>query len=104
MHFNKLILQILLLRNFVNFLLSLADKVTTGTYDFVILIIKIILLESILLLLFPPAADKTQYFVYLRFNSTLQLMAFRKISKNYLNILMAQQLLHFLEFYYLHHL
>ena len=61
--------------------MSLADKVTTGTYNFVSLIVKIILaliFSSTLLSL--PAADKTQYFVYLSFNSTLQLI--NEISSN----------------------
>ena len=47
--------------------MSLADKVTTGTYNFLSLIVKIIL--SLL-----PAADKTQCFVHISFNSTLQLI------------------------------
>ena len=47
--------------------MSLADKVTTGTCNFVFLIVKIILST-----LSAPAADKTQYFVH--FNSILQLL------------------------------
>ena len=39
------------------------------------LIVKIILSESILLRLSLPPTDKTQYFVYLSFNSTLQLIS-----------------------------
>ena len=40
------------------------------------------------------ATDKTQYFVHLSFNFTLQLIkAFRVIPKNYLETLRAQQLL-----------
>ena len=56
--------------------MSLADKVTTGTYNFVSLILKIILLTLAfsLILLLLPAADKRQYFVHLSFNSTLQLI------------------------------
>ena len=55
--------------------MSLADKVTTGTYNFISLIVKIILLLLTLsLTLSAPAADKTQYFVQLNFNSTLQLI------------------------------
>ena len=54
------------------------DKVTTGTYKFVSLIVKIILLELKLLSLSPwyslPSADKTQYFAHLIFNFTLQLI------------------------------
>ena len=92
-----------LLRSFDSFWLSLTDKVTTGTNNCVPFMVKIILLE--LASLSAPAADKTQYFAYLSFNSTLHLsMAFRLISKNYLNILMAQQLLHFLKFHSLHQL
>ena len=52
---------------FDSFLLSLADKVTTGTYNFVSLVVKI-LLESILLVLLAPAAEKIQYFVHLRYH------------------------------------
>ena len=62
-----------LLRSFDSFWLSLADKVTTGTYNFVSLIVKIIL-QELALALSAPAADKTQYFVHLRFNTTLQLI------------------------------
>ena len=51
------------------FLLSFADKVTTGTYNFLCWILKIIL-ELVSL----PAAGKTQYFVHLSFNSALQLI------------------------------
>ena len=49
--------------------MSLADKVKTGTYNFVSLIAKMILLESSLSVSF---ADKTQYFSHLGFNFTLQ--------------------------------
>ena len=63
-----------MLRSFDSFLLPLAGKVALGTYNSVSLIVKIILLESILLTLSAPAADKTQYFVYLSVNSTLQLI------------------------------
>ena len=38
------------------------------------LIVKIILIESILLTLSAPAAEKTQYFAYLSFSSILQLI------------------------------
>ena len=55
-----------------------ANKVTTGTYKFVSLIVKIILLELKLLSLSPwyslPSADKTQYFAHLIFNFNLQLI------------------------------
>ena len=61
------------LRSFYSFWLSLADKVTTGTYNFVSLIIKMILLE-LASLLSTSAANKTQYFVHLSFNSTFKLI------------------------------
>ena len=64
-----------MLRSFDNFWLSLADKVTTEIYDFVYLIVKIILISFLLLITFSiPAADRTQYFVHLSFKSTLQLL------------------------------
>ena len=53
--------------------MSFAYKVIAGTYNFPPLIVKIILL-SLPLVLSALAADKTQYFVYLNFNSTLQLV------------------------------
>ena len=54
-----------LLRRFDSFWLSLADKVTTGTYIFVSLMVKIILLTlaSSLILFLLPDADKMQYLV-----------------------------------------
>ena len=63
-----------------------ADKITLGTYNFVSLIIKIILLAlAFSLILFSlPATDKTQDFAHLRFYSNLQSMAFWAISRNYL--------------------
>ena len=63
-------------KNFDNFWLSLADKFTTGTYNFVYLKVKIILraLSSLLISFSLPAPEKTQYFVHLSFNSTLQLI------------------------------
>ena len=64
-----------LLRSFDSFWLSLADKVTTGTYNFASFIVKILLLSSKLpWALSVPATEKTQCFVYLSFNSTLQLI------------------------------
>ena len=64
-----------LLRCFDSFWLSLVDKVTTGTYNFVSLIVKIMLLSSLLpLALSAPATDKTQCFVHLSSNSTLELI------------------------------
>ena len=54
--------------------MSLVDKVTTGTYNFVSLIVKTKLLTIAFswTWLSIPAADKTQYLVYLTFNSILQ--------------------------------
>ena len=52
--------------------MSHADKVTMGTYNFVSLIVKIIL--ELALPLSAPAADKTQYFVHLSFDSISQLI------------------------------
>ena len=46
---------------------------TTETYNFVPLIVKKIL-SGLVPALSAPAVDKTQYLVYLRFNSTLQLI------------------------------
>ena len=60
-------------RSFDNFWFSLADIVTTGTYNFVSLIVKILLSKYVPLTLLAPAEDKTQYFVHLSFNSILQL-------------------------------
>ena len=60
-------------RSFDNFWLCLADIVTTGTYNFVSLIVKILLSKYLLLTLLAPAEDETQYFVHLSFNSILQL-------------------------------
>ena len=60
-------------KKFWQFLLFLADKVTTGTYDFASLIVKVIFLESAFSLS-APGTGKTQYFVYLIFNSTSQLI------------------------------
>ena len=51
------------------------------------------------------AAVKTQYFAHLSLNSTLQLIyGISSDPQNHLNILMAQQFLHFLEFHSLHQL
>ena len=65
-----------MLRSLDNFWLSSVDKVTTGTYNFVFLIVEIILLAlaSSLILFSLPATDKTQYFARLSFNSTLQII------------------------------
>ena len=67
-----------MLRNYDSFLLSVANKVTTGTYNFVFLIVKMILLALLLLSLslsfLLPTADKTENFVHFSFNSTLQLI------------------------------
>ena len=53
--------------------MSVADKVATGTYNFAFLTVKIIL-SALITVLTAPAADKTQYFVHLTFNSKLQLI------------------------------
>ena len=96
---NKLIIQFFCQEILIVFGCLLADKVMVGTYNFKSFIVKIILLE-LSLVLSSPAATETQYFVHLSFHSALQLsIAFQVISKNYLEILMAQHLLHFLEFY-----
>ena len=87
-----------LLRSFDSFWLSYADKGTTRTYNFVSLIVKLKLLE-LASTFSVPSTDKTQCFVHLRFNFTFQLI--NDISSDYLDILMAQQLLHFLEFHLL---
>ena len=42
-----------------------------------------------------PGLDKTQCLFHLSFDSNLQLMAFREISKYYLHTLMVQQMLCF---------
>ena len=77
-------LSISLIRKLDSFLLSSADKVTKGTYNFVSLILKIILLgfPLVLSLTFTP---KTQCFVHLSFYSTLQL--FNGISSDLQNLL-----------------
>ena len=56
--------------------MSLADKVTTGTYNFVSLIVQIILLalSALAISLSLPVADKAHYFAHQSFNSTLQLI------------------------------
>ena len=53
--------------------MSLADKVTTGTYNVVSLKVKLVL-SSLTLALSLPAGDKTQQLNHLRFNTTLQLI------------------------------
>ena len=63
-----------MLRRFGKFWLSLADKVTTGIYNFVSLILKIIL-SRLAFVLSLHAADKRQSFVHIRFNSTLRLIS-----------------------------
>ena len=66
-----------MLRTFDDFWLSLAHKVTTGTNNFVSLIVKFIVLEFLLLLLLllsVPTAGKTQYFAHISFNSTFYLI------------------------------
>ena len=65
-----------LLKSFGNVWLSLADTVTTGTYIFLSLIVKIILLPllslTLSLTLSLPFAEKTRYFVHSSFNHSLQ--------------------------------
>ena len=53
--------------------MSFYDEVTTGTYSFVSLVVKIILF-ALALSLSLPFADKIQYFVHSSFNSILQLI------------------------------
>ena len=53
--------------------MSFADKVTAGRYNFVYLIMKIILL-GLAFALSLPGADKRSYFVHLSFKFTLQLI------------------------------
>ena len=60
-----------LLRSFDNFLLSLVDKVTTGTYNFVS---EIVGLASSLITFSVPPVERTQYLVHLSFNSIFQLI------------------------------
>ena len=62
-----------LLRSFNSFWLSFADKVMTGTRNFVSLIVKTISSELSSALSVPVEA-KTQCFVHLSFNSILQLI------------------------------
>ena len=80
--------------------LSLADKVTTGTYYSVSLIVRTILPESILFRIPLLPTDKTRYDVHLSFNFTLQLINGNSSDlQKILKILMEQQLLYFLEFH-----
>ena len=62
------------LRSFDNFWLFFAEKVITRAYNFVSLIVKLILLELTLSLSAPAAAEKTQWLVHPSFNWTLHLM------------------------------
>ena len=62
-----------MLRIFNSFWLSFADKVATGRYNIVTFIVKI-RLSGLTFVLSLPTAVKTQYFVHLSFNSTLQLI------------------------------
>ena len=64
--------------------MSFANKVTPGTYNFVFLIVKIKLLE-LAVAWSTPAANKTQYFVKLNFNSTLQFI--NNISRDFKKLL-----------------
>ena len=73
--FQKTDLSNPLLRSFDSVLLFLVDTVTTGTYNFGPLVVKIIkLLLALPLTLSTPTADKTQYLGHLSFNSTLRLI------------------------------
>ena len=63
----------LLLRSFDSFWLSFVDTVKKGTYNFVSLIVKIILL-GLTPSLSLATADKIQCFVHLIFNSALQII------------------------------
>ena len=98
-HSNTLIFQNNLLRSFDIIWFSFADKVTRGKYSFMSLIVKVITSESAL----PSsasAAAKTQYFVLLNLNSTLQL--FNGISsylKKLLRYFNGTAILAFLEFH-----
>ena len=60
------------LKNFASLWLPFTDKVTTGLYNFLSLILKIIFLELASAFLTPVAA-KTHCFVHLSFNLTFQL-------------------------------
>ena len=62
-----------LLRRFHSWLLPFVDKMTTGTYNFVSLIVKD-RLKGLILVLSEPATTKTQYFAHLAFNSVFQLI------------------------------
>ena len=61
------------IKHFGSFWLSFADKVSKGTYNFLSLVVWIILLELTLPLPW-QFADKTQWLVHLSLNSTLQLI------------------------------
>ena len=68
------------------------------------LIVKIILVGSLLLTLSTPAANKAKLF-HLCFISILQLInSISRDLQKLLKYLMAQQLLHFIEFHLLHQL
>ena len=98
-HSNKTDLSNPLLSIFDGLWLSFADKLITGIYNFMSLIVTKILLGLASVLSTRPV-DKTEYFAHLSFNSTLQLiMAFQVISKSCLDTLIARQLLIFLEFH-----
>ena len=72
MNLDFFLLQTAQLDKSINFWLSFSDNVITGTYKFVVLMVKILL--ELALALSALAADKTQYFVQLTFNSALQLV------------------------------
>ena len=73
-----------LLRSFGRFSLSFADKVTTGTYNFVSLIVKIILLELVSSLSLPSVAERMFRPFKLQFDFAINQLSFQVISKSYL--------------------
>ena len=89
-----------LLRSFNNFWFSFSNEVTTWTYNFVSMVVKTTLLE-LASIFSVPSTNKTQCFVHLSFNFTLQLINGISSAKNYLDILLAQGLLHIVELLYL---
>ena len=92
------LMPLLQVRNIsISCLFTWVDIFAKNSKDTVTIIIIIIIIKIII-----SAADKTQYFVHLSFKSTLQLI--NVISSDIQKLHKAQQLLHFLEFHYLHQL
>ena len=85
----------LFLTSFDTFLLPFGIFTTAGTFNFVSLIVKITFLGLVSSASL-SSVNKAQCYVYLSSYLTEQ---FRMIFKNYLNILIAQQMLHLLEFH-----